>query len=351
PSIHLGRAIPLWKLRALQDLGHEAILIIGDFTAQVGDPSDKIEKRPMLGEAEIERNMKTYKAQIGKILDLKKTKFAYNSKWLSKLTFADTAELAESFSVLQMSNRRNFKERLDRGEEVSLREFLYPLMQGYDSMAVKADLELGGFDQLFNLKAGRIIQRHYKMKEQDILTTVMLEGTDGRKMSSSWGNVINIADEPSDMFGKTMSLRDELIVKYFTLATQLPLAEITTIERSLKEGENPRDAKLRLAHEIVKLYHGATAADDARDDFITKFKDRGVPSDVPEIKTKLNAPLRETLVAAGIVASNSEFFRLCQSGAITVVESGRKIIGPDAKIDGSATLRIGKHRFVKIVIN
>ena len=215
PKIHLGRAIPIRKLREFQKLGHKVVFIVGDFTAQVGDASDKTDKRPMLTKAKIDENLKDYKSQISKIIDVEKAEFVYNSTWLSKLTFNDVTEMAECFSVQQMLARRNFKDRYDAGVEISLREFLYPLMQGYDSVAVKSDVELGGFDQLFNLKAGRILQEHYGQEKQHILISSMLEGLDGRKMSTSWGNIITIVDEPADMFGKLMSLRDELIEKYF----------------------------------------------------------------------------------------------------------------------------------------
>src|SRR3989344_9653687 len=208
-TIHIGRAITLWKLKAFQDLGHQVVLIVGDFTAQIGDPSDKLEKRPMLTTDVIRKNLADYKKIIGKILDVNKAEFLYNSTWLSKIGFKEISDLAESFSVQQMSNRRNFKERFERGEEVSLREFLYPLMQGYDSVAIGADIEIGGVGQLFYFKAGRIIQRHYGKTEQDVLTGKMLPGMDGRKMSTSWGNVVNVVDSQDEMFGKIMSLRDE----------------------------------------------------------------------------------------------------------------------------------------------
>jgi tyrosyl-tRNA synthetase len=219
PKIHIGRAIPLRKLRQFQLLGHQIVLIIGDFTAQIGDPSDKLSKRPMLTRELIEENMRDYKAQIGKIIDIDKVEFVYNSDWLRPLGFQEICELAESFTVQQMVARRNFAERIENGEEVSLRELMYPLMQGYDSVAINADVEIGGFDQLFTLKAGRYIQKHYGKKEQNVLTIQMLEGTDGRKMSTSWGNIITVVDEPNDMYGKIMSLKDELIIKYFTLTT------------------------------------------------------------------------------------------------------------------------------------
>ena len=201
PKIHLGRAVPLRKLREFQKMGHQIVLVIGDFTAQVGDASDKTEKRPMITRMQIDENLKDYKNQISKIIDIEKTEFLYNSDWLSKLNFKEVTELAEVFTVQQMLARRNFKDRYESGKEISLREFLYPLMQGYDSVAVKADIEVGGFDQLFNLKAGREIQGYYKMPKQNIMNLEMVEGTDGRKMSTSWGNIITIVDEPNVMYG------------------------------------------------------------------------------------------------------------------------------------------------------
>ncbi len=215
PKIHIGRAVALWKLREFQELGHTIVLIIGDFTAQIGDPSDKLEKRPFLSREQIEKNLKDYLPQIAKIIDLKKTEVRYNSEWLAKLNLRDFSELADLFSFQQILERRNFQDRWRKHEEISYREGTYPLLQGYDSVAVKADAELGGTDQLFNLLAGRKIQERYEQKPQDIMTTKMIIGLDGRKMSTSWGNVINISDDPDEQFGKTMSLRDELIPEYF----------------------------------------------------------------------------------------------------------------------------------------
>ena len=349
-KIHIGRAIVLRKLKAFQDLGHKVVFVVGDFTAQIGDPSDKLEKRPMLDKKVIQENLKTYKKQVGKVIDLSKAEFYYNSKWLSKLGFQEIGELAESFSVQQMSNRRNFKERLDRGEEVSLREFLYPIMQGYDSVKVKADIEIGGFDQLFNLKAGRIIQKHYGQPEQDILTTTMLEGTDGRKMSTSWGNVINITDEPNDMYGKIMSLKDELITKYFLLCTDLSTEEIEKIKTELNGGSNPKIIKMRLAREIVTLYHDEVAALKAEENFENTFKKGDMPEDALKVEAKQNSHLAELLVENKIVESKTEFSRLIKDGAISEVENGEKITDRDFKVTKNLNLRIGKKRFVKVVL-
>jgi tyrosyl-tRNA synthetase len=350
PKIHLGRAIPLKKLRAFQDLGHKAVLIVGDFTAQIGDPSDKLEKRPMLTQKVIKENLKHYLIQIGKIVDVKSAEIRYNSEWLSKLGFQEISELAESFSIQQMSSRRNFKDRFDRGEEVSLREFMYPLMQGYDSVAVNADVELGGFDQLFNLKAGRIIQKHYKKEEQDVLTIQMLEGTDGRKMSTSWGNIITIVDEPGDMFGKIMSIKDELISKYFLLCTDLSEKDIEKIEADMKSGMNPREAKVRLAKEIVSLYHGQDAADNALRNFENTFKQGGVPEDAPTVVVPSGTLLVDTLLEKKLIESKSEWRRLVGEGAVTVVGSEEKIADPSYTLTTHADIKVGKRRFIRIKI-
>lgn len=343
PKIHLGRAVPLQKLRQFQDLGHKIILIIGDFTAMIGDPSDKLEKRPILTEKQIKENMKFYLKQLGMIIDLKKTEFKYNSTWLKKLNFKEIANLSESFSVQQMSNRRNFKDRIEKNEEISLREFLYPLMQGYDSVAVKADVEIGGFDQLFNLKAGRIVQRYYKMPEQDVLTVSMLEGTDGRKMSTSWGNVVNIVDEPNDMFGKVMSIKDELISKYFLLCTDISELEIS-------KDKNPRDAKMRLAFEIVKIYHGEKKAQEAEENFVNTFQKKEIPESMKEIKCETGEFLSEVLVKNKILSSKGEWRRLIEGNAIHDLNKQENITDQNLKISENLTLKIGKKRFVKILI-
>ena len=343
-NIHIGRAILLRKLKEFQDLGHQVIFLIGDFTALIGDPSDKLEKRPMLTREKVEENLRDYKKQVGKIVDLSKSEFVYNSKWLSKLTFKDVAELAESFSVAQMSNRRNFKDRLDNGDDVSLREFMYPLMQGYDSVELKADVELGGFDQLFNLKAGRTLQKKYGQTPQDILTTVMLEGTDGRKMSTSWGNVINIIDESSDMYGKVMSVKDELMEKYFTLCTDLSIEEISKI----LDGD-PKSAKMRLAREIVTIYHSESDAKKAEENWVKTFSEGGVPEDIVSVNGVVGNLLKDTAISSKLIESSSEWKRLIEQGGIYFEDE--KITDPNQKIEKSGVLKIGKRRFLNIEIN
>ena len=350
PNLHLGRAVVLRKLKAFQDLGHTIVLIIGDFTAQIGDASDKSEKRPMLTREAVNENFKNYREQIATILDISKIEFQYNSDWLSKLGFQEISELAECFSVQQMSSRRNFKDRLDRGDEVSLREFLYPLMQGYDSVAVKSNVEIGGFDQLFNLKAGRTIQRRFGLPEQSVLTVQMLEGTDGRKMSTSWGNIITIVDEPNDMYGKVMAIHDDLIVKYFVLATDVVMSEIESFKQDMEAGTNPRDIKMRLAREIVTLYHGEDSARIAEENFVSVFQKGNTPEEMEELHARKGSLLSEVLVKEKIVASKSDFRRLVEGGGITRLSDDMVIDTAYYSIDAPDSFKIGKKRFVKIFL-
>lgn len=359
PKIHLGRAIPLRKLREFQKLGHIIILVIGNFTAQIGDASDKNEKRPMLDKAQIDENLKDYKNQIGKILDLSKVEFVYNADWLSKLTLEEITKLAESFSVQQMLSRRNFKERYENGKEISLREFLYPLMQGYDSVVIKADVELGGFDQLFNLKAGRVLQEYYDMKKQNIITCAMLEGTNGEKMSTSLGNIISIVDEPNDMFGKLMSVKDNLILKYLLLCTDYTDQELVEAEKFLKNKDNnPRDLKLKLAHEIVKIYYNEKVAKAAENSFIETFQKGGIPDNLPEViisDEDKNKDLLEILVKNKIIKSKTEAKRLFDTKSIKEINEVGDEIKENTLTNSkvkvySGIFKIGKRKFVKILL-
>lgn len=345
-NIHLGRAITLRKLREFQKLGHKIVLIIGDFTATIGDASDKLSKRPMLSKSDIKKNMRTYQEQIGKIIDLEKAEIHYNSTWLDTMTTRELTALAESFSMQQMLKRRNFQERIQKDEEISLRELLYPLFQGYDSVAVKSDVEIGGFDQLFNLLAGRIIQKYYNQKQQDILITQMLEGTDGRKMSSSWGNIIAITDTPDQMLGKVMTLRDELISKYFLLCTDVDESEIAMINKNIQSGVlNPRDAKLSLAKEIVSLYYNEDKAARAEKNFIATFSQKKIPENIKIYYAKKEEKWVDFLVAANLIESKSEAKRLIQAGGVDC--DGTKI-KPGDSIAKGGVVKIGKKTFVKI---
>jgi tyrosyl-tRNA synthetase len=350
-KIHIGRAIALWKLKEFQNLGHQVILIIGDFTALIGDPSDKLQKRPMLTSAEIEKNLKNYLPQIGVILDLKKTEVRRNSEWLSKLPFEEVLRLTDLFSVQQMIERRNFKERWEKHEEVGLREFIYPLMQGYDSVAVKADVELGGTDQLFNLLAGRKIQERYGQKPQDVLITKMLLGLDGRKMSTSWGNVVNIADAPEEQFGKIMSLLDSSIGEYLEIGTDLPLTNLAGLKKELKSGTNPKDIKSRLGFEIVRRYHGEKAAHSAQENFEKLFSKKEIPNDIPELKIKTGAiSVLDLVLAAGVAKSKGEAKRLIEQGGVEVGGVVKKDPAEILDLRGGEVARIGKKRFFRIKI-
>lgn len=351
PKIHIGRAISLWKLKKFQELGHQIILIIGDFTAQIGDASDKQAMRKCLTEKEIKENMKNYKTQLGEILDMKKVELRYNSEWLNKLTAKEIISLSMKFTAQQMIQRRNFKERWEQGKPIGLHELDYPLLQGYDSVAVKADVEIGGFDQLFNLKMGRAIQKIYKQEPQDIMTLKMLFGLDGRKMSTSWGNVINIIDSPKEQYGKIMSMRDELIIDYLELTTNIPFNEIKEIKKELKSGKlNPRDAKAYLAREIISIYHGKKAAQQAEKEFNRIFKEKKLPSQIPEIKIKEKSlNILDLLIRTKLVSSKSEAKRL-------VLQKGVKINGKvqadwqkTIKIKKGRIIQIGRRKFIKII--
>jgi tyrosyl-tRNA synthetase len=344
PNIHIGRAVVLWKLRAFQELGHKVIFIVGDFTGLIGDTSDKDSERPMLSEAEIKKNLKTYFAQAFKILDKSKTETYYNSKWLKKLGFLEIGKMADLFGLHEMSARENVAKRMKAGKRVSFRELLYPIMQGYDSVAIKADVELGGTDQRFNLLAGRTIQPAYGQKSQDILTTQLMEGTDGRKMSSSWGNVINITDEPNDMFGKVMSIPDELIKKYFVLVTRVPLAEVDSI---ISTNSNPRDQKLILAEKITELYHGSKKAAEAKQGFINQFSKGELPEDIASLSL-VSAQASVVMVDAKLASSRSEAKRLIQQSG---VKFDGKVLSEDINLEFSdkpKLLQVGKKKFINI---
>ncbi|MES2213836.1 MAG: tyrosine--tRNA ligase [Patescibacteria group bacterium] len=348
PDLHIGRAVTLLKLRDFQKLGHKVVLIVGDFTGLIGDTSDKDSERPMLSEEVIEENKKTYFEQIGKIIDLSKAELHYNSSWLSGLTYKDIGKQADLFSVADFIARDNIKKRMDAGKRVSLREVLYPLMQGYDSVAVKADIELGGTDQRFNLLAGRTMQAEYGQVPQNIIMTPLIEGLDGRKMSSSWGNTINLNAEPSDMYGKVMSLVDSEIVRYFEICTRIPMKEVREVSAGLEDQSlHPKDVKMKLAREIVRMYHTEEAAEEAEKNFIETFSNKGVPSDVPSVKAKVETKLLDTLLEAGAIESKSEGRRLIEEGAITNTDSGNGVSSPDA-LSEPGTYKIGKRRFLKI---
>ncbi len=350
PNIHLGRTIPLLKLRDFQELGHEIVLIIGDFTAVIGDTSDKDSERPMLSEEEIKNNLKDYIDQAGKVIDIDKCETHYNSSWLKKLGYNEICKQANAFSLSDFISRENIKRRLDAGKRVSLRELMYPLMQGYDSVAVKADVEIGGTDQKFNLLAGRELQRFYSQEAQNIITGPLIEGLDGRKMSSSWGNTINLKDTASDMYGKIMSLRDDFIIKYFILTTRADMETIKSYKEALASGTNPKDIKMKLGYEIVKFYFSEAEAEKAFQNFENTFKKGEIPEDIKEVTVEKGALLADVLVKEGIVASKGEFRRLVEGNAVSEMGTDVLITDSNFKIEKGVVLRIGKKRFVKILV-
>lgn len=346
PNIHLGRSIPLLKLRDFQELGHQIVFIIGDFTGTIGDTSDKDSERPMLTAEVIKENLQTYQQQVAKIIDVNQAEIHYNSHWLAKLDYQDIAQQANIFSINEFISRDNIARRLKDGKRVSLREILYPLMQGYDSVAIKADVEIGGTDQRFNLLAGRDIQKSYQQSPQDIITNPLIEGLDGRKMSSSYGNTVNLLDTAQELFGKIMSLKDEFIIKYFTLLTRADLAQIKVYEKQLADGENPRNIKLKLATELVRFYHSEKEAQEALTYFQDTFTKKLTPEDLESFKPS-SYKLVDILVETKLCSSKSEVRRLIKQSGIKVNEV---VAGSaDMMIEPGSILQKGKLHFIKIV--
>jgi tyrosyl-tRNA synthetase len=347
--LHIGNAIPLRKLRDFQELGHEIIFLVGSFTALIGDTSDKDAMRKVMTNKEIKDNFKTYKEQASKILDFKKAKILYNGDWLSKLSFEDIVKLAQEFTVQQMIERDMYQERLKKGKPIGLHEFLYPLMQGYDSVHMEVDIELGGSDQLFNMLAGRTLLKSYKNKEKHVITTQLLEGLDGRKMSKSYENTVNITDEPNDMFGKIMSLHDDLIIKYFELCTDLPMPEIHEIGEGLKNGDNPKNAKVYLAREIVKLYHSDKESKNADKEFENVFAKGGRPDDIQKKKIKANKKQAdELLVGLDLASSRSEAKRVIEQGGVKVDDEVVDDWKQSINVKKGMIVQVGKRKFVEI---
>ncbi len=346
PHLHLGRAVTLLKLRDFQELGHQIVFIVGDFTAIIGDTSDKDGERPMLSRDVIEKNKKSYFREAGKLIDLSRVETRYNGEWLERLSYREIGEHADLFSVADFTARENIRRRLDVGTRVSLREVLYPLMQGYDSVAVRADVELGGTDQKFNLLAGRTLQEKYKQRPQNILMGPLIPGLDGRKMSSSWGNTINITDAPQEMYGKVMRMRDEHLGDYLVCATRIPYEEATRIAREVQEGSiHPKDAKMRLAREIVSLYHGPDTSRDAERMFIDTFVGKNIPDDAPVVHVPKGTVLAEAL--KDVVVSKSELRRLLAEGAVEEV-GGQTYREATTPITKNTDIKVGKRRFVKV---
>ncbi|MFA6540558.1 MAG: tyrosine--tRNA ligase [Bacteroidota bacterium] len=354
PDLHLGHSVVLRKLRQFQDLGHQAILIVGDFTGMIGDPSGKSKTRPSLSLEETRKNGQSYFDQAKKILSDKNLRMVYNSEWLGKMSFADVIKLSSKYTVSQMLEREDFHARFNKEEPISLHEFLYPLAQAMDSVAIDSDVELGGTDQKFNLLVGRAIQREFGKEPQVILTMPILPGTDGvEKMSKSLDNYIGISDSPKDMFGKTLSIPDRLIHQYFVLATNVPTAEIEEIKKQLSDASsNPRDFKRRLAREIVTLYHSADSAQAAQDEFDRIFVKKDLPDEIEEMKygtTGSRVNILQLLAETKLAPSKSEARRLVDQGGVTV--NGEKISDPksDVVLNEHKIIKVGKRKFLKII--
>ncbi len=354
PDLHIGHAVVLRKLRQFQDLGHQAILIIGDFTGMIGDPTGKSKTRPPLTLEETRTNGKSYFDQASKVLSLDRLQMTYNSEWLDEMSFQDVVKLAGKFTVAQMLERDDFSKRYRGGEPIGIHEFLYPLAQAIDSVAIKSDIELGGTDQKFNLIVGREIQREFQVEPQGIVLMPILEGTDGvEKMSKSLGNYIGLSDTPKDMFGKVMSIPDTLIARYYLYAANASPEEAKRVEQELSDGTlHPRAAKVDVAKRVVRLYHGDKAADAAFDEFERIFVKKEMPDEIDEISISLPNPstIADIIFAAGLAASKGEARRLIEGGGVRV--DGEKINDARQKITlvKSALFKIGKLKFARITL-
>ena len=354
PDIHLGHTVPLRKLRLFQEFGHQVVIVIGGFTARIGDPTGKSVTRPPLTKEEVLKNAETYKTQIFKVLDPEKTIVRDNSEWLESMNFADVLRLASSYTVARMMERDDFSKRFKEGRPIGVHEFMYPLMQGHDSVALHADVEFGGTDQTFNLLMGRHLQELEGQEPQVVITMPLLEGLDGiQKMSKSLGNYIGIDEEPKEMYGKAMSIPDELMMRYFMLVTDMSIEEQEDMAKRLESGElHPRDAKMQLARTIVRLYHGEEAALEAEEEFKRVFQQRAMPTDMPEYA--MDAPTEPIFVPqfctdAGLTASNGEARRSIKAGAFKV--NGEKYTEENLKLEDGMIVQVGKRKFVKIKFN
>lgn len=348
-KIHIGNALVLRRLKYFQDLGHKVVLIIGDFTARIGDPGDKEAERKMLSKGEIKKHLKTYKKQLSQILDMSKVELRYNSSWFNKMNTEEIISLAQLFSVNQMLDRENFSKRHKNGVRIGLHEFLYPILQGYDSVAVSAAVEIGGNDQYFNLLAGRTIQKHFGQDPQDIITYELLIGPDGRKMSKSWGNTIWISDPPEEMFGKLMTVDDELVYDYFRLCTEVSNEELSDIAQKLKKTDNPRDLKARMAYLVTAVYHGSQAAERAEKRFDAQFRKGKIPEDISEVSVEGEShELTALLPAIGLAESKAEARRLVKQKGVSI--NREKVQSEEVKLSDGDIIQVGKRKFKKIRI-
>jgi len=355
PDLHIGHTVLINKMRQFQQFGHEVVFLIGDFTGMIGDPSGKNATRPPLSTEEIKKNAETYEAQIFKILDEDRTRVEFNSTWMSELGSAGMIQLAARHTVARMLERDDFKKRYESGQPISIHEFLYPLVQGYDSVALKADVELGGTDQKFNLLVGRQLQQDYGQAPQVVMTTPLLEGLDGvQKMSKSLGNYIGITEPPGEMFGKIMSISDDLMWRYFEVLSFRSLDDIAALKRSVAEGRNPRDAKFELGQEIVARFHGKAAAEGALAEFIARFQQGAMPEEIREVSIASDngsMGIAHLLKGADLVSSTSEAFRMIQQGAVRI--DGERVEDRDLQVAVGSThvYQVGKRKFARVTLD
>lgn len=351
PDLHLGHTVLLNKMRQFQELGHDVLFLIGDFTGMIGDPSGKNETRPPLTRDQVEENATSYRNQVFKVLDPEKTQILFNSQWMDKLSPVDLIKLAATHTVARMLERDDFHKRYTSGQSIAIHEFLYPLLQGYDSVAMHADVELGGTDQKFNLLMGRELQKHFGQKPQTVITMPLLLGTDGvKKMSKSLGNYIGIDENPQNIFGKIMSLSDETMWLYFHLVSFRSIIEIEQFRNSVSEGSNPRDIKFLLAEEIVERFHSRKAAIEARENFIAQFQQGAIPEDLQEIALSVGdgMPIANVIKLVNLTASTSEAFRMIDQGAVKI--DGERVNERNLVLKSGKTviLQVGKRRFAKV---
>lgn len=354
PDLHLGHTVLLNKMRAFQSYGHRVVFLIGDFTGMIGDPTGKSETRPALTAEQVAENAQTYKEQVFKILDAERTEVRFNSEWFGQMKASDMIQLASKHTVARMLERDDFSKRYKGGLPIAVHEFLYPLVQGYDSVALSADVELGGTDQTFNLLVGRHLQQAHGQKPQVVMTMPLLEGLDGvNKMSKSLGNYIGVTDAPGDMFGKIMSISDELMWRYFQLLSSRPLDDISRARSSIDEGRNPRDIKFELGQELVGRFHGAAAAEAALAAFISRFQQGQLPEDIPEVNVEASEgslSLAQVMKAAGLVASTSEAFRMLKQQAVRL--DGERVSDRQLVLDVGVvvTIQVGKRRIARVTV-
>ena len=352
PDLHIGHTVLINKMRQFQDFGHEVVFLIGDFTGMIGDPSGKNATRPALSPEEIQENAKTYETQIFKILDQELTRIDFNSRWMGTMDAAGLVKLASHHTVARMLERDDFNKRYSAGQPISIHEFLYPIVQGYDSVELKADVELGGTDQKFNLLVGRQLQQDYGQDPQIVMTMPLLEGLDGvQKMSKSLGNYVGITDAPGQMFGKLMSVSDELMWRYFELLSFRSLEDIGGLKKRVSEGMNPRDAKFELAHEIVERFHDGAAAIAAKEEFVARFQQGAMPEEMPELSLQSKngrLGIAHLLKQAGLVSSTSEAFRMIKQGAVRI--DGIRVEDRALEIDAGSTCiyQVGKRKFSRV---